>query len=68
MTDDVTDQATTYAGRMNNPKDKMTIRSAIRELSALLTTSSTPIVFLLYSIGTASRVEVVKLVVWSTIL
>jgi prepilin-type N-terminal cleavage/methylation domain-containing protein/prepilin-type processing-associated H-X9-DG protein len=28
--DDVTDQATTYAGRMNHPKDKMTIRAEIR--------------------------------------
>jgi len=29
--DDVSEQATTYAGRMNNPKDKMTIRSAMRK-------------------------------------
>jgi prepilin-type N-terminal cleavage/methylation domain-containing protein/prepilin-type processing-associated H-X9-DG protein len=31
LTDDVPDEATTYAGRMNNPKDKMTIRSADRK-------------------------------------
>jgi hypothetical protein len=31
LADEVSDEATTYAGRMNDPKDKMTIRSAMRK-------------------------------------